>query len=119
MDTRIKNLITSIESQGWLNLGEFDDNQDWWADSILIIQSNWSPVGSKFYLTSLVEPDWGDYEQDHRKRNNRKPEEGVWAIAISSFIPKGYLDDFDLKVSLNELTKQKIKEVIKYIEKLR
>ena len=51
-------IIVAMKERGW-DLAEVHDLPDeWWADERLVLESRWTPVGAKVFLTFLVDPQW-------------------------------------------------------------
>jgi hypothetical protein len=65
-------ILAALSARGW-NLHETLDT-DWWADEILVLTSNWSPVGMKLVITFLVDP---------QHAAPRTSVESVWAVVAS------------------------------------
>ena len=70
--TQREQILAALSARGW-NLGETLDT-DWWADEILVLTSNWSPVGMKVVITFLVDP---------QHDGPRASGENVWAVVAS------------------------------------
>jgi hypothetical protein len=71
--TQRAQILAALSARGW-NLDETLDT-DWWADELLVLTSNWSPVGMKIVLTFLVDP---------QHDGPRTSGENVWAVVASS-----------------------------------
>ena len=88
MDHRIKILIEALEGNGWSFAGPADMQSDWWFKDMYLLVSNWRPVGTKLYLTVLIDPGDNNYKE-------------VWAAGFSKEIPNGknftYLKQLTLK----------------------
>jgi hypothetical protein len=74
MDTRVLQLITAFENNGWKLEGPDDIQMAWWFDDMLLLISTWRPAGTKLYITLLTDP----------QHSNEKI---VWAVNISFTMP--------------------------------
>lgn len=61
-----------------------DQTPEWWADEIWRLESAWSPVGARAYVTFLVDP--------QSSTRNRKKGQDVWAVKASPVRPVGWLN---------------------------
>ena len=77
MQTQRAELLALLPDHGW-RLARIEENLEWWADEKWLLESAWSPVGSRVYVTFLVDPQF---------EGNRKKGEGVWAVMASPFKP--------------------------------
>lgn len=59
-----------------------EENLEWWADEMWLLASVWSPVGSRAYVTFLVDPQFDGV---------RKKGEAVWAVMASPGRPSDRL----------------------------
>ncbi|MEM6650368.1 MAG: hypothetical protein AAF603_08980 [Pseudomonadota bacterium] len=73
-------LLDKLEQNGW-QISPVELASDcWWAKEIWSLQSLWSPVGNKIYLSLLVDPGWeGDF--------NNLPDNAVWAVGLAHTVP--------------------------------
>ena len=53
MQTQRTALLNRLTEYGWRVAGE-EDNLEWWADEMWVLESMWSPVGIRVYITFLV-----------------------------------------------------------------
>ncbi len=67
-------ILETLEENGWKR-SAVDRNCDWWADEFWRLSSVWSPAGTRAWLVFLVDPMW---------EGNRRPGEGVWAVAVDA-----------------------------------
>lgn len=81
MRTQRTELLNRLPEHGWRVAG-VEENLEWWADEMWLLESVWSPVGSRAYITLLVNP---------MAAPNRRKGEAVWAVAASSAKPTGRL----------------------------
>lgn len=77
-------LAEQLSKYGWDILEVETENLDWWADEMWLITSKWSPVGSRAYITFLVDP------QTLNSRSRKKGED-VWAVKSSPIKPIDWL----------------------------
>lgn len=98
MDDRIRKLIKVFESNGWV-FKEPADLSDWWFAEILQLSSAWRPVNTSLYLTLLTDPQIRDKKV-------------VWAVGISASIPDNRGFDFIATVTLNEISKAPLEELV-------
>jgi len=69
-------LFKQISREGW-KISKVDDWElDWWADEMWVLESSWSPVGGRAYLTFLVDP-----QIPHSL--TRRKDEAIWAVEVS------------------------------------
>ena len=74
-------LLNLLPEHGWRVAGT-EDNLEWWADEMWELESVWSPVGSRAYITFLVDPQFD---------GPRKKGEAVWAVMASLLKPVSHL----------------------------
>jgi hypothetical protein len=77
MQTQRTELLSQLPEHGW-RIARIEENLEWWADEMWLLESEWSPVGSRAYITFLVDP---------MSDRNRKKGEEVWAVMGSLFRP--------------------------------
>lgn len=100
-----------IEVNGWEIASSDSDHNDWWADEIWELQSTWSPVGTKCYLTYLVDPQFDGI---------RKPGEAVWAVGASEARPHSIREASEYGIIvLNKKFKVNIEEFFTQLDDLR
>jgi hypothetical protein len=56
MQTQRLELLNRFPEHGWRVEG-VEENLEWWAHETWLLESVWSPVGSRAYVTFLVDPD--------------------------------------------------------------
>jgi hypothetical protein len=103
-------ILDQLAKHGWdaTPLGELE----WWADEMWLLVSNWSPVGSRAYLTFIVNPLF--YSPD------RKKGEAVWAAMVSGEKPDDrYASGDSSEISLNQGWKERLPELLEYLSSLR
>jgi hypothetical protein len=87
MDIRIQKMVNAFEENGWKNEGVVDIFKEWWFDEIIQFSSTWKPIGTKLYLTLLIDPI--DY-----------PKQNIWGVGISETMPNSdriFIDEISLK----------------------
>jgi hypothetical protein len=77
MEAQRTELLTLLPEHGW-RVAMIEDDLDRWADEMWLLESVWSPVGSRAYVTFLVDPQFD---------GSRKKGEAVWAVMASLFKP--------------------------------
>lgn len=81
MQAQRTELLNLLPEYGW-RLAGIEENLEWWADEMWLLESAWSPVGSRAYITFLVDPQFD---------GNRKKGEAVWAVMASQLKPVSWL----------------------------
>ena len=81
MQAQRTELLALLPEHGW-RVARVEEDLEWWADEMWLLESVWSPVGSRAYITFLVDPQF---------EGNRKKGEGVWAAMASLFKPASWL----------------------------
>ena len=79
MKTQKAELVRRLPRHGWDITHVEEDGLDWWADEMWLLESVWSPVGTKAYVTFLYDPflnNYGGIEKRH-----------VWAVMASAEKP--------------------------------
>src|SRR5688572_21040420 len=74
METQRTELLNQLPKHGWNVVSIEEDSLEWWADEMWVLESVWSPVGSRAYVTLLVDP---------QAPVNRKKGTYVWAAKVS------------------------------------
>ncbi len=85
---------------------------EWWADEIWLLESSWSPVGARAYVTFLVDP--------MATTADRKKGQDVWAVMASPARPADRMwvaDEFTL--SLGRGWKERLPDFWNHLSKLR
>lgn len=77
METQRTELLHLLPEHGW-RVAMMEDNPEWWTDEMWQLESVWSPVGSRAYITFLVDPMFV---------GNRKKGEQVWGVMASPYKP--------------------------------
>ena len=106
-------LLQQISAQGWTTTELEDWEVEDWADEIWLLESVWSPIGSRAYLTFLVDNGIDNWHQ-------RKKGESVWAAEISLSKPKyGLQDEHRFLISLNQGWRKEMPALLKHLSMLR
>lgn len=79
-------VLEQVRKHGWDAVVPEYPPLEWWADEMLQLESRWSPVGARAYLTFLVDPQFPDL-------GGRKRGAGVWAVKLSAAPPAGWLTE--------------------------
>ena len=79
---QVDDLRTAVTSAGW-ELISVTHDLPWWADEQWELSSNWHPVGTRAFVTFMVDP---------QHDGNRRPGEAVWAVCCSTSPLAGRLD---------------------------
>lgn len=86
MQTQRTELLNQLPEHGWRVAG-VEENLEWWANEMWLLESVWSPVGNRAYITFLVAPDAPILPYDKTRRKS----ETVWAVMASPTKPSGRL----------------------------
>lgn len=86
MQTQRTELLNQLPGHGW-RVASVEENLEWWTNEMWLLESVWSPVGSRAYVTFLVAPDAPILPYDKTRRNI----ETVWAVMASPTKPRGRL----------------------------
>jgi hypothetical protein len=113
MQSKKAELFEQISAQGW-SFAEVEEWElGWWADEIWLLESTWSPVGVRAYLTFLVDPMIEDWQ--HRKKG-----ESVWAAQISPSKPESRISPTgSFSISLNQGWRKELPAFLKHLSLLR
>jgi hypothetical protein len=113
MQAQKAELFEQMSEQGW-SVAKVEDWQlEWWADEIWLLESTWSPVGSRAYLTFLVDPMVEDWQ--HRKKG-----ESVWALQVSPSKPESRTSpEGCFQISLNQGWRKELPAFLKHLSLLR
>ncbi len=76
MNTQQRQLEQRLKDEGWHVLLR-ESGPDWWADEVWAIESLWRPVGSRLWITFLVDP----MSDPYRKGPS------VWAVTVTHSLP--------------------------------
>lgn len=110
MQAQRAELLALLPEHGW-RLAMIEEDLEWWADEMWLLESVWSPVGSRAYVTFLVDPQFD---------GSRKKGEAVWAVMASLFKPASNLrGEHEFMISLGRGWKDKLPYFFTFIGILR
>jgi hypothetical protein len=110
MQTQRTELLNRLPENGWRLAGE-EENLEWWADEMWLLESVWSPVGRRTYVTLLVDPMVGP---------NRRKGEAVWAVMASPEKPTSRLSaEGGFTLSFGQGWKERLPEFFEHLSALR
>ena len=110
MQAQRTELLKQLPEHGWRVSGA-EENLEWWADEMWLLESVWSPVGCRAYVTFLVDPlfDW-----------ERKKGEAVWAVMASPGRPESRLQvEGEFTLSLGQGWKNRLPAFFAHLSGLR
>lgn len=93
-----------------------EENLEWWAHEMWLLESVWSPVGSRAYVTFLVAPDApiSPYDKTRRKI------EAIWAVMTSPNKPRGRLFvENQFTLSLGQGWEKELPAFFEHLSKIR
>lgn len=106
MLTQKRRIQTEIENNGW-KIVEIDDFE-WWENEVWEIESKWSPIGAKAFITFVVDP------QIIVDKN------AVWAVLASLIRPTHWQDEStDFTLVFNNKWKDNLPALIEFLSKIR
>ncbi len=91
-------LMEHLSEHGWRILPIEATELDWWADDMWVLESVWSPVGQRAYITFLIDPQdttmvWAIAASNRRPQSRRDAESGslirvrhVWSQELPAFL---------------------------------
>jgi hypothetical protein len=110
MQTQRTVLLTVLPEHGW-RVARTEENLEWWADEMWLLESTWSPVGSRAYITFLVDPQFD---------GSRRKGEAVWAVMASLYKPTSNLqEEHEFTFSLGQGWKDQLPALLAFIGCLR
>src|SRR5207249_1648164 len=112
MTTQQQGLLEALTAAGWEQAGT-EELHEWWAVEGWFMGSVWSPRGSQFYLTFLVDP-----QTDLHRRRERG--ESVWAAKASASLPTRWQEsDDDVTFSLGHGWAEKLSGFVSDVSRFR
>jgi hypothetical protein len=106
-------ILKQLPRHGWQLSFVEDYELEWWADEMWLLESIWSPVGSRAYITFLVDP-----QISHGR--TRKKGEAIWAVMASPMKPDTWLSsDGSLTLSLEQDWEKRLPELFEHLAGLR
>ena len=82
MQAQRAELLNQLPEHGW-RVAAAGEDLEWWADEMWLLESVWSPLGVRAYVTFMVDPQF---------EGVRKKGEAVWAVMASPGRPDGRAD---------------------------
>lgn len=83
MKSKKAEILNQLPRHGWDVTPVEDYELEWWADEMWVLESTWSPVESRAYITFLVDP-----QIPHSR--TRKKGEAIWAVMVSPTKPRAW-----------------------------
>ncbi len=103
-------LFEQLPEHGWRVTG-VEEELEWWADEMWLLESVWSPIGCRAYATFLVDPQF---------EGVRKKGEAVWAVMASPGRPEGWLRvEGEFTLSLGQGWKERLPAFFEHLSALR
>lgn len=103
-------MLRQLPEHGW-RVAAVEEELEWWADEMWLLESVWSPVGGHAYVTFMVDPMFGV---------DRKKGQGVWAVMASPDRPGGRLNvEGEFTLSLGQGWKGRLPEFFGHLSALR
>ena len=110
MQAQRTELLSQLPEHGWRVAGA-EESLEWWADEMWLLESVWSPVGSRAYVTFLVDPQFD---------GPRKKGEAVWAVMASPAKPMSRLQvEGEFTLSLGQGWKKRLPAFFDHLSALR
>jgi hypothetical protein len=111
METQRTKLLDALPKHGWRVVSIEEDYLEWWADELWVLESVWSPVGSRACVTFLVDP---------QAPPDRKKGECVWAAKASLDKPDKWLTaEGEFTLSLGQGWKEELPAFFEHLSVLR
>ena len=106
-------ILRQLQRHGWRFTFVEDYELEWWADEMWLLESIWSPVGSRAYITFLVDPQISN-------SRTRKKGEAIWAVMASPMKPNGWQSsDGSLTLSLEPGWETRLPDFFEHLAGLR
>ena len=83
METQRLEIERTVSDHGW-KIERIEQQSEWWADEMWLVESTRSPIGANAYITFLVDPQNDD---PHRAKGN-----DVWAVMATSTRPSSWME---------------------------
>ena len=110
MQAQRTELLSRLPAHGW-RVTDSDEKLEWWADEMWPLVSVWSPVGSRAYVTFLVDPQFD---------GERKKGEAVWAVMASPGKPLSRLQvEGEFTLSLGRGWRKRLPDFFEHLSTLR
>jgi hypothetical protein len=114
MQTQRTELLNRLPEHGW-RVANVEENLEWWAHEMWLLESVWSPVGSRAYVTFLVAPDAPILPYD----KTRKKIETVWAVMASPDKPDRLFVENQFTLSLGQGWEKELPALFEHLSKIR
>lgn len=115
MQAQKAELLSQLPEHGWRAAG-VEENLEWWAAEMWRLESVWSPVGSRAYITFLFAPEVPPLPYDKTRRRV----EVVWAVMASPSRPTSRLEAAgEFTLSLGQGWKKRLPEFFEHLSALR
>ncbi len=106
MITQKRTIQAKIEKNGW-KIVKIDE-YEWWENKVWEINSTWSPIGAKAFITYVVDP------QIIVDKN------AVWAVLASLMRPPHWQgESTDFTLVFNNKWNDNLPELIEFLSKIR
>lgn len=116
MQTQRAELLSRLAERGWRVAG-VEENLEWWAAEMWRLESVWSPVGSRAYVTFLVAPEAPLLPYDKTRGGG---EEFVWAVMASPAKPTSRLRvEGEFTLGLGQGWKEGVPDFFEHLSALR
>ena len=110
MQAQRTELLSRLPEYGW-RVTDPDEKLEWWADEMWLLESVWSPVGSRAYVTFLVDPQFD---------GERQKGEAVWAVMVSPAKPMSRVQvEGEFTLSLGQGWKKRLPDFFDHLSTLR
>jgi hypothetical protein len=115
MQAQKAELLSQLSERGWCVAG-VEENLEWWAAEMWRLESVWSPVGSRAYITFLFAPEVPLLPYDKTRRRG----EVVWAVMASPAQPMSRLQvEGEFTLSLGQGWKNRLPDFFAHLSALR
>lgn len=106
-------ILSQLPRHGWQVAFVDDYELEWWADEMWLLESTWSPVGSRAYVTFLVDP-----QSSHGRARRRG--QAIWAVMVSPTKPSGWQSsEGSLTLSLGQGWEKGLPDFFEHLARLR
>ena len=113
MNLQRATILNQLPQYGWHVAFVEEYKLEWWGDEMLLLESTWSPVGSRAYVTFLVDP-----QIPHSR--TRKKGGAVWAVMASPTKPSAWqFSEGSFTLSLGHGWEQGLPEFFEHLARLR
>ena len=110
MQTQRTELLNHLPEYGW-RVSHSEENLEWWADEMWLLESLWSPAGLRVYITFMVDP---------MAAPSRKKGEAVWAVNASlTKLTCPFSADREFTLSLGQGWKERLPDFFQHLSALR